>query len=296
MNKLKAQAYHKALDRLRGEAMSYLEWINTDIHRDFKAVLFDFDGTLSLIREGWQPIMYGYFTEVLTAVSGLPEAEIYNLVKDFVDLLTGEQTIYQCIRLAEEVRKHGGQPEDPLVYKAEYSRRLLAHIAHRREALACGAADPEEYLVPGSIELLEELRSRGLTLYLASGTDHEHVLEEAQALKIDQYFNGGIFGALDDYENFSKEQVIRELILPKIDSGHGLLGFGDGYVEIENVKAAGGIAVGVASNERERRGIDAWKRPRLVRAGADVIIGDYRVREKLIPELMGGGKACVSHV
>ena len=87
--------------------MSYLEWINTDIHRDFKAVLFDFDGTLSLIREGWQPIMYGYFTEVLTAVSGLPEAEIYNLVKDFVDLLTGEQTIYQCIRLAEEVRKHG---------------------------------------------------------------------------------------------------------------------------------------------------------------------------------------------
>lgn len=90
---------------------------------------------------------------------------------------------------------------------------------------------------------MEELRSRGLTLYLASGTDHEHVLEEAQALKIDQYFNGGIFGALDDYENFSKEQVIRELILPKIDSGHGLLGFGDGYVEIENVKAAGGIAV-----------------------------------------------------
>jgi len=54
--------------------------------------------------------------------------------------------------------------------------------------------------------------------------------------------------------------------------------------------------VGVASNERERRGIDAWKRPRLIRAGADVIIGDYRVREKLIPELMGGGKACVSHV
>jgi DUF971 family protein len=47
-------------------------------------------------------------------------------------------------------------------------------------------------------------------------------------------------------------------------------------VEIENVRAVGGTAVGVASNEAERRGIDAWKRERLLRAGADAIVPDYR--------------------
>jgi len=39
---------------------------------------------------------------------------------------------------------------------------------------------------------------------------------------------------------------------------------------------AKGYAVGVASNEGERRGIDLWKRERLLRAGAHMIIPDYR--------------------
>ena len=39
---------------------------------------------------------------------------------------------------------------------------------------------------------------------------------------------------------------------------------------------AGGYAVGVATNEAERQGIDEWKRERLIRAGANIIIPDYR--------------------
>ena len=89
------------------------------------------------------------------------------------------------------------------------------------------------------------------------------------------------YGAVRDFKSFSKEQVIRDLVLPKIESGEALLGFGDGFVEIENVKAVGGIAVGVASNEKDRQGIDPWKRDRLIKAGADVIIGDYRSRTLL---------------
>lgn len=268
--------------------MAYLEWINSDVRRDFQAVLFDFDGTLSLIREGWQPIMYTYFTEVLAEVWDESPHVIYKQVREFVDLLTGKQTIYQCIHLAEEVSRHGGKPQDPLIYKEEYNRRLLEHIDHRITALAKGEAEPEDYLVPGSLELLEELRRRDLTLYLASGTDQEYVFAEAEALGIAGYFDGGIYGALDDFKKFSKEKVIRELILPKIESGETLLGFGDGYVEIENVKAADGIAVGVASNEKERKGIDSWKRSRLIRAGADVIIGDYRGHKELLAALLGG--------
>ena len=40
---------------------NYLEIINPDYSRGrFKFALFDFDGTLSLIREGWQKIMDKY--------------------------------------------------------------------------------------------------------------------------------------------------------------------------------------------------------------------------------------------
>ena len=33
--------------------------------RSFRAALFDFDGTLSLIRSGWQDVMTPYFYEEL---------------------------------------------------------------------------------------------------------------------------------------------------------------------------------------------------------------------------------------
>ena len=64
--------------------------------------------------------------------------------------------------------------------------------------------------------------------------------------------------------------------------GEELIGFGDGFVEIEEIKRVGGVAIAVASDEANRRGIHAWKRDRLVRAGADVVIGDYRCREALL--------------
>jgi phosphoglycolate phosphatase len=50
--------------------------------------------------------------------------------------------------------------------------------------------------------------------------------------------------------------------------------FGDGYVEIEEGKKIGALAVGVASNEAEG-GIDEWKKERLLRAGADMIVPDF---------------------
>ena len=71
---------------------------------------------------------------------------------------------------------------------------------------------------------------------------------------------------------------------PDID-GDQLLGFGDGYVEIEEVKQAGGVAVGVATDEPECRFIDEWKQSRLIGVGADYIIPNYLCREELLPSL-----------
>jgi phosphoglycolate phosphatase-like HAD superfamily hydrolase len=249
-----------------------------------QAAIFDFDGTLSLIREGWQQVMIPYFNNVLNETPGAESpAEIAHCVREFVDLLTGKQTIYQCIRLAEEVTQRGGIPLEPVAYKAEYHRRLNERIADRLAALKSGA-DPEPHTVPGSYQVLEMLRNHGLTLYLASGTDEAFVLEEVELLQLTHFFDGGVYGAKDDYRTFSKAMVIARIIDEQKLNGPELVGFGDGYVEIENISNINGFSVGVATNESERCGIDEWKRNRLINAGADWIIPDFTET----PELEAG--------
>lgn len=263
-----------------------IEVIHDDVKRGrFKSAIFDFDGTLSLIREGWQGVMIPYFVEVLKETPLAEDEEsIVKCVTDFVDLLTGKQTIYQAIQLAEEVKKRGGVPLDPLEYKREYNRRLMERIHHRIEGLKSGQIAPEDMVVPGTFELLTTLKERGLVLYLASGTDEPYVLDEAKSLGIDVFFDG-IYGAQDQYKLFSKAKVIQHMIEKHHLSGDELLGFGDGFVEIENVKSVGGLAVGVASDEVRREGINQWKRNRLINAGADVIIPDYRKTQEIIDYL-----------
>ena len=241
-------------------------------------VLFDFDGTLSLVREGWPEVMVPMMVEVLQATgTAEPPEALRRLVFEFVMELNGKQTIYQMIRLAEEVRRRGGTPADPLVYKQTYHDRLMQRISARREALRSGAVPPRDMLVPYSLELLDELQRRGAAVYLASGTDEQYVREEVRLLGLDRYFGPHVYGALDDYRNFSKAMVIERILREHAIDGRLLLGFGDGYVEIQNIKAVGGTAVAVASDEAGRSGQpDAWKRDRLIGVGADLVIGDYR--------------------
>ncbi|MBQ8129721.1 MAG: HAD family hydrolase [Clostridia bacterium] len=258
----------------------------------FRYAVLDFDGTLSLVREGWQQIMVPYFTDELCkapGAAGLSKEDIALRVREFVTLLTGKQTIYQCIRLAEEITALGGTPLEPQAYKDEYHRRLLQRIDGRLRGLEDGSIDPETLTVPGTYNLLEMLRRHGVTPYLASGTDEVYVLKEAHLLGVDRWFEGRIYGAQREYKTFSKKMVIERIIRENRLEGAELVGFGDGYVEIENVREAGGFAVGVASNEAARCGIDDWKRERLIRAGADLIIPDYREIAPLEEALFGKG-------
>jgi phosphoglycolate phosphatase-like HAD superfamily hydrolase len=258
-------------------AGTYIEIVNKDLKiGQIRSVLFDFDGTISVIREGWQDIMVPMMVEELMKT---PEHEdeiaLQDYVREYVYQLTGKDTIYQMIRLAEEVEKRGGKPLDPLDYKHEYHRRLWNRIEHRVADLKSGKIDPHEMVIEGAIELLEDFYYRGLDMYLASGTDHQYVVDEAKALGIDNYFGDRIYGALDNYWERSKALVIKGILETNNLRGDGLLCFGDGFVEIENCKEVGGLAIGVASDEVNRRGINEWKRERLIRAGADIIIPDY---------------------
>ncbi len=241
-------------------------------------VLFDFDGTLSLIREGWPEVMVPMMVEVLQATgTDEPPSTLHGLVLKFVMELNGKQTIYQMIRLAEEVRRRGGRADDPTVYKQRYHDRLMLRIEGRREALRSGEMPPEEMLVAGSLEILNELRRRGVGLYVASGTDEQYVAEESRLLGLEEYFGPHVYGARDDYKTFSKAKVIERILEENAVAGASLVGFGDGYVEIQNIKSVGGMAVAVASDEAGRSGEpDPWKRDRLIGVGADLVIPDYR--------------------
>lgn len=300
MNPADLKYYEGDYQRVVGEGRSlgFLPGTTIEILRELRRkpprhVVFDFDGTLSLIREGWMNVMVPMMVEVLRATGTRePPESLEQLAREFVMELTGKQTIYQMMRLAEEVCKRGGVPKEPLEYKQVYHDRLMARIAGRREALRCGRARPEEMLVPYSLELLGELRRRGAALYLASGTDEHYVKEEVRLLGLEEFFGPHVYGALDDYKAFSKAMVIERILRENRVPGELLLGFGDGYVEVQNVKAVGGLMVAVASDEVQRSGKpDPWKRDRLIGAGADLVIPDYRDWKPLIDYLWNQSNA-----
>lgn len=266
---------------------SGLEILNPDLDASHtRVVLFDFDGTLSLVRSGWMDVMIPMMVEILGECrTGETEEQLRPVVEDFVWRLTGKETVYQMIELAEQVRKRGGTPRDPLAYKHQYLDLLWTRIRGRVHDLRSGAAAPDVYLVPGARRLLESLRDRGMTLYLASGTDEQYMKEEARLLDVERYFDGGVYGALDDYKSFSKGILIRRILDSAAFKGNEFLGFGDGYVEIEEVKNVGGTAVGVATAEPECLTIDDWKRSRLIGVGADMIVPNYLDCETLLRAL-----------
>ncbi|WP_337175303.1 HAD family hydrolase [Paludisphaera sp.] len=252
-------------------------------------VLFDFDGTLSLVRQGWPEVMVPMFVEMLPALPGESDEDRAKLAFEDIMRLNGKQTIYQMIQLADRIRERGGHPHEPLWYKHEYLRRLDDRISHRLEGLRDGSIKPDDLLVHGSRDLLEDLTRRGLTLYLASGTDEPFVRREAEMLDVARYFGPHVYGAQDDYKSFSKKMVIERILRENDIHGEELLAFGDGYVEIQNTKEAGGLAVAVASDEAANGSgrMDPWKLDRLTGVGADVVIPDYRDEAPLLELILG---------
>src|SRR3954465_12153819 len=120
-------------------------------------VIFDFDGTLSLIREGWPEVMVPMFMEFLPSSAGETEETKRALVYDDIMRLNGKQTIYQMMQLADRIKERGGEPLEPLWYKKEYLRRLNDRIRSRLDEIRNTRASRDRYLVHGARALLEEL-------------------------------------------------------------------------------------------------------------------------------------------
>ena len=61
-------------------------------------VLFDFDGTLSLIRQGWPDVMVPMFVEFLPKTEDDDPDQLSKLMFDDIMQLNGKQTIYPMIQ------------------------------------------------------------------------------------------------------------------------------------------------------------------------------------------------------
>jgi len=244
-----------------------------------KAMLFDFDGTISTLRCGWEEVMLPVFCEVLDD-GKTPYEEIKEKAEKYIDESTGIQTILQMKWLAQQVAESGRTPLDIWDYKKIYNDRLMESINKKLADLKSGKANPDDYLMAGSVEFLKALKEKGVKIYVASGTDHPDVVNEATLLNVIKYFDE-IKGAPLHEENCSKEAVIKRLLTESGLKGEELAVCGDGKVEIMLGKEYGARAFGLASNEKEKCGVNEVKRARLVKAGADIICGDFLEKDKI---------------
>ena len=245
-----------------------------------RAVMFDFDGTLATVRAGWMPLMLDMMMETLTSLGGDPTA-LRSKAEEYVARFTGKDTVYQMMAFADHVRELGGEPCLPSAYKTEFMRRLEQLRSARLNAVEEGSATPDSLLVPGARALLEGLQEHGLPVYLASGTAHAEILREIKLLDVACYFTG-VYGSAPNV--LTKAELLTHIVDSGIP-GAAILTFGDGRVEIEETKAVGGTAIGVATLEPECLEVDPKKRRWLADAGADYIIPNYL--EPGLPELVG---------
>ena len=254
-------------------------------------VVFDHDGTISTLREGWHAIMEAMMVKaILGPQYDSVEMPVYQSilehVRTYIDASTGIQTILQMDALAQMVKEFGFVPQheilDKFQYKALYNEQLLNMVNQRIETLNQPYFDASDYTLKGAVDFLVNLSERGLTLYLASGTDLEDTQREAEILGYAHYFTGGIYGSVGDVTKFSKKLLLKKILRENNLSGANLAVIGDGPVEIRECRKRGGLAIGIASDEVRRYGLNAGKRRRLIRAGSDIVIPDFSQHRELL--------------
>ncbi len=240
--------------------------------------LFDWDGTISLLRAGWAEVMQRQWLEILPAKPGETPAERARLAHDEIWGLNGKPTIHQMARLAEWVAARGGAPRTPIEYNADFQARLAAVVNHRAEQIRSGAAPADDFMIAGSLAFLTQLAAERVTLHLASGTELRFIAAEAKWLGLSEFFGGRFHGPSGpDDRTFSKRGVMDQILARTQLPGTALIAFGDGHVEIEQARAVGGFAVAVCSDETQWRSrqLDAAKKVRLTAAGAHFCIPDF---------------------
>ncbi len=229
---------------------------------EIEYAIFDHDGTISTLREGWELIMAPVMIKAIlgnkcNCAGESLFSEVSVRVNEFIDKTTGIQTLAQMTGLINLIREFDCVPEDkildPAGYKQIFNDELLKLVAERQKKLKAGELSVEDFTIKNAVPFLRKLFDSGVKLYLASGTDIEDVISEVRFLGYEQMFEGRIFGAVGDMKKEAKRIVLDNIL----------------------AKKKGGLTIGVASNELRRYGKNEHKRTRLIKAGADIIIPDF---------------------
>jgi len=258
---------------------------------DVRHAVFDHDGTISTLRQGWERIMEPMMIRAIlgdryeTADETLYHRVVHR-VREYIDRSTGIETLVQMEALVEMVREFGVVPAHDILdrsgYKALYNDALMAVVSGRLAKYRRGELNIDDLTVKGAVAFLRSLRATGVTLYLASGTDHDDVHKEAQALGYADLFDGGIYGALGQVNAQSKRQVIQRILAENGLDGAQLAAFGDGPVELRESRRRHGAAIGIARDEIRRYGLNLEKRTRLIKAGAHLLMPDFSQAASLL--------------
>ncbi|MDK2952144.1 MAG: hypothetical protein PWQ77_1809 [Kosmotogales bacterium] len=259
---------------------------NPNNPRKLSLIIFDFDGTISLLREGWQPIMSKLMFEKITGeknISHKLSGKIKNEIKEFISETTGIQTILQMEGLIDLIKRYGFVKTENIKsvqeYKNEYTEILKTNVDKRKKE------NYRKYLVSGITEFISVLHEKNITLYMASGTDKKDVIDEAEFLNVKKYFGGNIFGALESYGDFSKKKLVKRLTEENINKFKNMIIIGDGPVEIKVGREYGIYTIGVASNEIKGEGWNVDKYYKLKESGADMLISDFSNYKYLLKKL-----------
>lgn len=256
--------------------------------------IFDHDGTISVLRQGWEKIMEPMMIAAILGphradVDEATQARVTATVRSFIDRTTGVQTLAQMKGLVDLVHEFGlvaaTDVRDEHGYKAIFNDELLALVRERVARIKRGELAPEDWQVKHAGRMLERLYAAGIKLYLASGTDEADAVAEAEVLGYAPLFTGGIFGAVGDLRIEAKRDVLARIIRASGARGAEIVVFGDGPVEMREGRRCGAYAVGIASDEVRRHGLDLRKRARLIRAGADLIASDFCQADALLAHL-----------
>ena len=239
-------------EKARHHESSQIEIVTTlPAGGDYTHFIFDHDGTISTLRQGWEQDMEPMMVDAIlgdkrTVIAESSLQRVQRRVRQLIEETTGVQTLVQMQYLSDLVREYGYVAEqrvlDAAGYKRIYNEVLLRRIQDRLARIRENRQTAGEYIIPKAVYFLEALHRRGASLYLASGTDQEDVEREAGVLGYAPLFSGKIYGAVGDIRHEPKLKALEAIMTEIHKASRGkMVMFGDGPVEIRETATAAAL-------------------------------------------------------
>ncbi|MCM8538085.1 MAG: HAD hydrolase-like protein [Lentisphaeraceae bacterium] len=257
--------------------MSEIEYIKKPKISKVRAIVLDYDGTLTTFRRGWELILYTYVKIALDPLGEKENDEVLEAdLVDFVKHAGGTSPRQLMERLQALILKHTGTKESVDYYMSEYSRIFNGEIQKRVSSFN---EDSESYVIAGVRELLAFLSEQKTENYVVTGSGTEEVSHELDVLQMSQFFHC-VFGTDPLSTGRHKVDSIKSILDQHSLNKDEVLIIGDGSTEARAAKELNLAFIGIASDEHNG-GLCEKKRNLLKGISSNAIISDYESFQEL---------------